>query len=172
MWKTRPARQKLKLPRRCLAVFWLAVTMCDKPNTCCAALSTWFDVVYHVLLVHMLFSVVTFCADKSNWQFQGKADGEQFCDVLYFPRHIQEFSFKGLFRVDTFRERSRDWVSDRVTQVLLLYLHILALYWPLARLWECSQSGVQNNKIFLQKRKFLLFCPPDWLHSHRRVRVL
>ena len=42
---------------------------------------------------------------------------------------------------------------------------------PLAGLWECSQSGVQN-KNFLQKRKFLLFCPPDWLHSHRRARGL
>ena len=41
---------------------------------------------------------------------------------------------------------------------------------PLARLWECSQSGVQNNKIVLQKRKFLLFCPPVWLYSHRRAR--
>ena len=28
---------------------------------------------------------------------------------------------------------------------------------PLARLWECSQSGVQNNKIFLQKRNFFCF---------------
>ena len=36
---------------------------------------------------------------------------------------------------------------------------------PLACLWECNQSGVQNYKIFLQKRKFILFCPPDWLHS-------
>ena len=25
---------------------------------------------------------------------------------------------------------------------------------PLSSLWECSQSGVQNNKIVLQKRKF------------------
>ena len=45
-------------------------------------------------------------------------------------------------------------------------------YRPLARLWECSQSGVQNNKIVLQKWKFLLFCPPVWLHSHRRARGL
>ena len=35
-----------------------------------------------------------------------------------------------------------------------------------------KQSGVQNNKIFLQKRKFILFCPPDWLHSHRCARGL
>ena len=44
------------------------------------------------------------------------------------------------------------------------------MYRPLARLWECSQSGVQNNKKNLQKRKFLLFCPPDWLHSNRRAK--
>ena len=43
-------------------------------------------------------------------------------------------------------------------------IQCLQLYRPLPRLWECSQSGVQNNKIVLQKRKFLLFCPPDWLH--------
>ena len=49
---------------------------------------------------------------------------------------------------------------------------VLCLYRPLARPWECSQSEVQNNKIFLQKRKFLLFCPPDWLHSLRRARGL
>ena len=42
----------------------------------------------------------------------------------------------------------------------------------ISRLWECSQSGVQNNKIVLQKRKFPLFCPPVWLHSHRRERGL
>ena len=45
-------------------------------------------------------------------------------------------------------------------------------YRPLSHLWECSQTGVQSNKIFLQKRKFPLFCPPVWLHSHRRERGL
>ena len=48
----------------------------------------------------------------------------------------------------------------------------MKLYRPLSRLWECSQTGVQNNKIVLQKRKFPLFCPPVWLHSHRRERGL
>ena len=44
---------------------------------------------------------------------------------------------------------------------------------PLARPWECSQSGGENNIFFYMridlnshKRKFLLFCPLDWLHSH------
>ena len=52
-------------------------------------------------------------------------------------------------------------------------------YRPLARLWECSQSGIQNNKTFYmridlnsQKRTFLLFCPSDWLLSHTRARGL
>ena len=46
-------------------------------------------------------------------------------------------------------------------------------YRPLARPWECSESGGQNNKIVymrmdlnFKKRKFLLFYPPDWLQSH------
>ena len=47
---------------------------------------------------------------------------------------------------------------------------------PLARLWKCSAANLEDSTIrfFLhmridlnsQKRKFLLFCPPDWLHSH------
>ena len=45
---------------------------------------------------------------------------------------------------------------------------------PLVRPWECSQSRGQKNQIFFtrlidlnsQKSKFLLFCPPDWLHFH------
>ena len=45
-------------------------------------------------------------------------------------------------------------------------------YRPLSRLWECSQTGVQNNKIVLQKWTFPLFCPPVWLHSHRCERGL
>ena len=47
------------------------------------------------------------------------------------------------------------------------------IYRPLARLWKCSQSGGLKNKTFYMridlnswKRKFLLFCPPHWLHSH------
>ena len=43
---------------------------------------------------------------------------------------------------------------------------------PFARLWECSQSGVQNKWNFRFCKKILLFCTPDWLHSHRRARVL
>ena len=43
---------------------------------------------------------------------------------------------------------------------------------PLARPWECSQSGGQDNNIFLHENRSqfpeekILFCPPDWLHSH------
>ena len=41
---------------------------------------------------------------------------------------------------------------------------------PLARLWECSQSGGKTIRFFYRSDNFLL-CPPDWLHSHRRARV-
>ena len=42
---------------------------------------------------------------------------------------------------------------------------------PLARLWECNQSGGQNKRNFRFCKK-ILFCPPDWLHSPRRARGL
>ena len=43
---------------------------------------------------------------------------------------------------------------------------------PLARLWECSQSGGQNKRKCRFCKKILLFCTPDWLHSHRRATGL
>ena len=42
---------------------------------------------------------------------------------------------------------------------------------PLARLWECSQFGGQNKRNFRFCKK-ILFCTPDWLHSHRPARGL
>ena len=41
---------------------------------------------------------------------------------------------------------------------------------PLARLWECSQSGGQNKRNFRFCKKIVLFCTQNWLHFHRRAR--
>ena len=44
--------------------------------------------------------------------------------------------------------------------------------WPLSRLWECSQCGGQSKRTFRFCKTILLFCTPDWLHSHRHERGL
>ena len=43
---------------------------------------------------------------------------------------------------------------------------------PLHVSGNAANLEYRTIRFFLQKRKFLLFCPPDWLHSHRCARGL
>ena len=48
-------------------------------------------------------------------------------------------------------------------------------YCPIDTLHVCGNAAnleYRTIRFFLQKQKFLLFCPPDWLHSHRHASGL
>ena len=73
---------------------------------------------------------------------------------------------------------SRNLAYKRLRDAFLFFFSRCNLvYRPLARPGECSQSGGQNKIFFYmridlnsQKRKFRLFCPPDWLYQSHDVQ--
>ena len=70
------------------------------------------------------------------------------------------------------RSEQQQEAINTVQEKLITYQYQNLVNRPLVRHGNAANLEDKTKENFASVKKILLFCPPDWLHSHRRARGL